>query len=359
MLFGLVYSMLRLLLDLVDVRVRVHACEAELLLLRHQLRVVRRQVKRPQLTIADRTIMAALSQRMSRAAQVGMLVQPETVLGWHRELVRRKWAGFGRRRGPGRPGLDPGIQTLILQISKDNPKWGCVRIRGELLKLGHRVSATAIRKLLRKNKVGPAPLRSRQTWKAFLRAQASAIVLTDFFSVDTVFLKRLSVLLYMELATRRVIWFGVTDRPNASWVSQQARNVSWELNEHAIQARFLIHDHDAKFGGGSDRVFEADGMAVIRTPIAAPRANSHLERQIGSTRRECLDWLLILNRRHLERVLTVWFEHYNCARPHRGLDLSTPIARSDPVVRSGPVRCDERLGGLLREYSRAAMPAAA
>ena len=236
MLLALVYSMLRLLLDLVDVRLRIHDCEAELLLLRHQLRVVRRQVKRPQLTIADRTIMAALSQRMSRAAQVGMLVQPETVLGWHRELVRRKWAGFGRRRGPGRPGLDPGIQTLILQMAKDNPRWGCVRIRGELLKLGHRVSATAIRKLLRKNKFGPAPLRSRQTWKAFLRAQASAIVLTDFFSVDTVFLKRLYVLLYMELATRRVIWFGVTDRPNASWVSQQARNVSWELNEHAMQA---------------------------------------------------------------------------------------------------------------------------
>jgi len=154
MLLALVYSMLRLLLDLVDVRLRIHDCEAELLLLRHQLRVVRRQVKRPQLTIADRTIMAALSQRMSRAAQVGMLVQPETVLGWHRELVRRKWAGFARRRGPGRPGLDSGIQTLILQISKDNPRWGCVRIRGELLKLGHRVSATAIRKLLRKTRLG-------------------------------------------------------------------------------------------------------------------------------------------------------------------------------------------------------------
>ena len=112
-------------------------------------------------------------------------------------------------------------------------------------------------------------------------------------------------------------------------------------------------------GVGSDLVFEGDGMVVIRTPIAAPRANSHIERQIGSTRRECIDWLLILNRRHLERVLTVWFEHYNQARPHRGLDLRTPIARSDPVVTSGPVRCDERLGGLLREYSRPPLPAAA
>src|SRR5665213_3895164 len=171
MLFALMYSWLRLRLDLIDVRLRVHDPEAELLLLRHQLRVVRRQVKRPQLNTADRTIMAALSQRMSCAARVGMLVRPETVLGWHRELVGRRWAAFGRRRGPGRPGLDAEIQKLILQMAKDNPRWGCVRVRGELLKLGHLVSATAIRKLLRRNRIGPAPLRSRQTWKAFLRAQ--------------------------------------------------------------------------------------------------------------------------------------------------------------------------------------------
>src|SRR6266581_8190672 len=160
-----------MLLALVDVRLRAHDREAELLLLRHQLRVVRRQVKRPQLNMANRTIMAALSQRVNRAVLVGMLVQPETVLGWHRELVTRKWATFGRRRGPGRPGLDPEIQKLILQMAKDNPRWGCVRIRGELLKLGHAVSATAIRKLLRRHRIGLAPLRSRQTWKAFLRAK--------------------------------------------------------------------------------------------------------------------------------------------------------------------------------------------
>src|SRR5438876_10033381 len=157
MLLALVYSWLRLLLDLVDVRLRVHDPEAELLLLRHQLRVVRRQVKRPRLNPADRAIMAALSQRVSRAALVGLLVQPETVLGWHRELVRRRWAAFGRRRGRGRPGLDPELQKLILQMAKDNPAWGCVRVRGELLKLGHRVSATAIRNLLRRNRIGPEP----------------------------------------------------------------------------------------------------------------------------------------------------------------------------------------------------------
>ncbi len=309
MLFALVYSLLRLLLDVADAGLRVRDSEAELLLLRHQLRVVRRQVKRPQLDVADRAIMAALSHRVKRAAWVGMLIQPETVLGWHRQLVRRKWAAFGRRRGPGRPGLDPKLQSLILEMAKDNPKCGCVRIRGELLKLGYVVSATAIRKLLRRNRIGSAPLRSRLSWKTFLRAQASAIVLTDFFSVDTVFLKRLYVLLYMELATRRVIWFAVTDRPDALWVSQQARNVCWELGGVGVEARFLVHDHDAKYGGGSDLVFRAGGIEVIRTPIAAPKANAHIERQIGSTRRECLDWILIINRRHLERVLAQWFEH--------------------------------------------------
>jgi len=274
------------------------------------------------------------------------------VRGGHRLIVRKMGAAFGRRRGPGRPGLDPELQKLILEMAEHNPKWGCIRIRGELLKLGHVVSATVIRKLLRRNRIGPAPLRSRLSWKTFLRSQASAIVLSDFLSVDTVLLRRLYVLLYMELATRRVIWFAVTERPDTSWVSQQARNLCLELNEIGVDARFLIHDHDTKYCGGSDLVFRAQGIKVIRTPIAAPKANAHIERQIGSTRRECLDWILILNRRHLERVLAEWFEHYNAARPHRALGLRTPIARSDPVLAAGLITCTERLGGLLREYGR-------
>jgi hypothetical protein len=163
----------------------------------------------------------------------------------------------------------------------------------------------------------------------------------------------------MELATRRVIWFAVTDRPDSAWVSQQARNVCWKLSELGVDARFMVHDHDAKYGAGSDLVFQAEGIEVIRTPIAAPKANSHMERQIGSTRRECLDWILIFNRRHLERVLADWFEHYNAARPHRAIGLQPPIARSDPVVTVGAVSCRERLGGLLREYAREPLPAAA
>src|SRR5260370_4300565 len=166
MLIAFVYSFVRLLLDVAHVRSTVRDPEAELLLLRHQLRVVRRQVKRPHLDVADRAIMAALSHRVSRAAWVGMLVQSETVLGWHRQLVRRKWAAFGRRRGPGRPSLDPELQVLILEMAKDNPKWGCVRIRGELLKLGHVISAGAILKLLRPNRARSAPMTRRLALKS-------------------------------------------------------------------------------------------------------------------------------------------------------------------------------------------------
>jgi hypothetical protein len=143
----------------------------------------------------------------------------------------------------------------------------------------------------------------------------------------------------MELATRRLIWFAVTDQPDGGWVAQQARNVSWELNELGVQARILVHDHDAKYGGGSDLVFKAEGIEVITTPIAAPKANSHMERQIGSTRRECLDWILILNRRHLERVLDDWFELQRSSSPP-----SPSAAASDRALRSGG---DGRRGDLL------------
>ncbi len=355
MLLALVYSCVRLLLDLVDVRLRPSNSEAEVLLLRHELRVLRRQIKRPRLTAADRLIMAAFHRLVSRPG-LGGLVKPETVLTWHRELVRRKWAAFGRRRGVGRPRLGENLRALILRIARENPNWGCIRIRGELLKVGHRVSATAIRNLLRRERIGPAPKRSGLSWKTFLQAQASAIVVGDFFSVDTVFLRRLYVLLYMELATRRILWFGVTANPDTAWVTQQSRNLVWRIEGSPI--RFVIHDHDAKFAGPADAVFRAEGMRVIKTPIAAPKANAHIERQIGSGRRECLDWMLIIGQRQLERVMREWVEHYNEARPHRSLDLRTPIARTDPVV-TRDVHCHARLGALLREYSCAPARAAA
>lgn len=356
MLLAALYASVRLILDLARVRLALTDAEAEVVLLRHQLRVLRRQVGRPRLEPGDRLILAALGTCLRRTLAANILVRPETVLGWHRELVRRKWAAFGRRAGVGRPGLDEELRRLILEMARDNPRWGCVRIRGELLKIGHQVSASAIRRLLRRRGIGPAPERSRLTWTAFLRTQASALVVTDFFTVDTIFLKRLYVLVHMELARRRVIRFAVTEHPDSAWVAQQTRNLVWELETIGTRAQFLVRDNDAKFSGPADAVLTAEGIQVIKTPIAAPRANAFMERQIGSTRRECLDWTLVLNRRHLERVLTEWVEHYNQERPHRSLDLATPVRpqrRSRTTAVRGVVRRD-RLGGLLREYSAVA-----
>lgn len=246
MLVTVIYACMRLVLDLAPVRLGLTEAEAEVVLLRHQLRVLRRQVGRPRLEPGDRLILAALGQSFRGALAATILVRPETVLGWHHELVRRKWAAFGRRAGVGRPGLDDQLRRLILEMARDNPRWGCVRIRGELLKIGHQVSASAIRRLIRRHGIGPAPERSRLTWTAFLRSQASTIVVTDFFTVDTIFLKRLYVLVHMELASRRVVHYAVTEQPDSFWVAQQTRNLVWDLESIGTRARFLVRDNDAK-----------------------------------------------------------------------------------------------------------------
>lgn len=347
-----VYGCLRFLVGLLVLKLGSGDREVELLLLRHELGVLRRSVKKPKLTAADRMILAALAMRLPRQAWGGLLVQPETLLGWHRDLVRRKWAAFGRRRGPGRPRIDEQRRQLILRLARENPRWGYMRIRGELLKLGHSVSATSIRNLMEKHRMPTSPQRSRLSWREFLRAQASAIVATDYFTVDTWNLRRLYVLFFMELSTRRILWFGVTENPKQEWVSQQARNLTWELQEHASKARFMICDNDKKFPFAFEHVLAGGGVKVIRTPLLAPKANAHAERWVGSVRRECLDWLIIGGQRHLERVLDEYVDHYNRARPHRGLRLHPPNGQVHGVSTTGVIRCRERLGGLLREYSR-------
>ena len=211
---------------------------------------------------------------------------------------------------------------------------------------------------MQKHGVPTSPRRSRLSWREFLRAQASAIVATDYFTVDTWNLKRLYVLFFMELATRRIVWFGVTEHPNQEWVGQQARNLSWELQEQGSQAKFLICDNDKKFPFAFEHVLADEGMRVIRTPLQAPKANAYAERWVGSARRECLDWLMVGGRRHLERVLDEYVDHYNNERPHRGLQLHSPNGRVHGVSARGAISCRLRLGGLLREYSRVPCAAA-
>jgi putative transposase len=352
----LIYWALRRLVELAALAFRSSAAkEVEIVVLRHQLYVLRRQVGRPRLHDADRALLSALSSRLPRPSFSLLLVRPDTVLGWHRALVRKRWTY--RRQSPGRPPLDRELREVILRLARENARWGYRRIQGELAGLGFSVSASSIRNLLRRHQLGPAPRRAGSTWREFLRAQASSMIACDFFTVDTVFLRRLYVLFFIELQSRRVHLAGVTANPDGRWVTQQARNLFLADPDRTPPWRFLIRDRDAKYGAGFDEVFRSEGIETIRTPIRAPRANAHAERFVGTVRRECLDWLLIVNRRQLERVLRTHIEHYNRHRPHRALGLQAPIPRAVVPTQHPPPSGLERhdlLGGLLHEYALAA-----
>ena len=326
----------------------------EILVLRHQLAVLRRQTPRPRLEPADRALLAAVSRVLPRARWSCFFVQPETLLRWHRRLVAGAWT-YPHRIG--RPPLNPEVQQLIVRLATENPRWGYQRIHGELLRLGVRVSATAIRTTLQRHGLDPAPRPTAITWPAFLRQQAAGIVACDFFTVDTVWLRRLYVLFFIELDTRRVHLAGVTAHPNGAWVAQQARNLLLVLGERGRQVRFVLRDRDAKFCRSFDAVFRAEGGEVLVTPVQAPKANAYAERWVQTVRADCLDWLLIVGRGHLEQALRVYVAHYNTHRPHRALALQAPapVARLAVVGDDQPARVHRRdlLGGLLHEYRRA------
>jgi transposase InsO family protein len=247
--------------------------------------------------------------------------------------------------------------VLVLRLARENPRWGYQRIVGELHGLGIIVSATTVRKILRQAGLGPASERAGLSWRAFLRAQAKSMLAVDFFIVETVSLQRLYVLLFIELASRRVHLAGCTANPTGAWVTQQARQITWTLRERSTPLCFLIRDRDSKFTRDFDTVFASEGIEIIRTPVRAPKANAIAERFVRTARAECLDWLLIINRRHLERVLRVFVDHYNSHRPHRSLNLAPPDPpRKLPVVcqPTAGVERRDRLGGLVHEYSLAA-----
>jgi putative transposase len=248
------------------------------------------------------------------------------------------------------------VRELVLRFARENPGWGYPRIAGELLKLGLRVSPNTIRHILLANRLGPAPRRSGPSWREFLRQQAASMLACDFFTVETISLRRLYVLFFIELESRRVHLAGCTTNPTGAWVTQQARNLSFTGIFERI--RFLIHDRDSKFSGAFDDVFRSESVEIIRTPFRAPQANAFAERWVGTVRAECLDWLLIIGRRHLERVLRVYVDHYNTQRPHRALGLTPPIPgpRLRLAVSNPPNQLErrDRLRGLIHEYARAA-----
>jgi putative transposase len=352
MLFSLLYFLIHRLLG-VGGR-RADEKDIELLVLRHQVKVLQRQVSRPRLNRLDRVLFAAASRAMPRSSWSSFVVRPETLLRWHRGLVRKKWT-FRKKGQLGRPPIDPNVRDLVVRLGRENPRWGYQRIRGELLKLGIRISATTVRTILLRHGMNPAPRRAGPTWAEFLRSQAAGILATDFFTVETISLKTLYVLFFIELSSRRVHLAGVTANPDSAWVTQQARNLA--IEERLSGVRFLLRDRDAKYSGPFDAVLRAEGVRIIRTPIRAPRANAFAERFVRTVRRECLDHVLIYDRRHLERVLGAYVAHYVDERPHRGLGLAVPAGiRPAQVPGATPTLVERRdvLGGLIHEYRRAA-----
>jgi putative transposase len=322
--------------------------DAELLVLRHEVAVLRRQKPKPKLDWADRAVLAALARLLPGSLRMSRLVTPDTLLCWHRRLVRWRWTYPPRG---GRPCLDAQVAALIEQMARENPRWGYKRIQGELLSLGYRVGASTVRRVLRRLRIPPAPRRSRTTWRQFLRSQASTMLACDFFHVDcAVTLRRLYVFFVTEVGTRHVHVLSVTAYPDGAWTVQQARNLMMDLGERAARFRFLVRDRAGQFTEAFDAALADAGIEVVKIPPRSPRANAYAE---------CTDRMLIAGERHLRAVLEEYVAHYNQHRPHRARNLRPPDAGDTTTVRvtdlaTARIRRRGILGGLIHEYERAA-----
>ncbi|MFD8762784.1 integrase core domain-containing protein [Streptomyces mirabilis] len=336
--------------------------DAEILALRHQLVVLQRQIDRPRLTWPDRALLAALLHRRPRVQlrRLQLIVSPDTVLRWHRDLLRRRHGNASRPKRPGRPRTIRSVRLLVLRLAGQNPNWGYRRIHGELAALGIKVAAATVWNILKEHGIDPAPDRDHTTWANFLSSQAQAIVAADFFETKTLTGATLYVLAVIEHATRRVRILGATAHPTSAWVTQLARNMVMDLHDAGAGVKFLIRDRDVRYPAAFDAVLQAEGIEVVQTGVRMPRMNAVMERWVRSCRTELLDRTLIWNQAHLLHALREYEQFYNQHRPHRTLagaaplrPLPDPITQSDRLTHLNVHRHD-RLGGILHEYQHVA-----
>ncbi|MFC0430261.1 integrase core domain-containing protein [Kutzneria buriramensis] len=328
--------------------------DVELLVLRHEVTVLCRGNRRPGVDWADRAVIAALVRLLPMGLRLHRLVTPGTILRWHRRLVAAKWT-YPHRHG--RPPVDDAITGLVERMATDNRSWGYKRIQGELLKLGHRVAASTIRRILKRARIPPAPDRHTDTiWRQFLRTQASTMLACDFFHVDCALtLKRIHVFFVLEVASRYVHVLGTTTNPDGAWTTQQIRNLAMDLGNRVDEFRLLVRDRAGQFAASFDAVLTDVGITTVKIPPRCPRANCYVERFVLTTRTELTDRMLILSKRHLDTALAEYVQHYNGRRPHRARELRPPCP-THPVADLNSQRIKRRrlLGGLINEYERAA-----
>jgi Integrase core domain/Homeodomain-like domain len=332
------------------------AKDVEILALRHEVAVLRRTNPRPRMSWTDRAVLAALTRIMTKGLRARRIVTPGTLLRWHQRLVAAKWR---QPRAPGRPPVPDELVTLILRLARENTRWGVVRIQGELRRLGHRIAASTIRKILRAHRI-PPPSGHDGSWRVFLRAHAATVLAADFFHVDcAVTLSRLYVAFVIELKTRRVHLLGITRYPTSQWATQLARNLAAELEEAGCRFTYLIRDRDTKFTTAFDAVFASIGITVLPIAPQAPRMNAYAERFVRTARAECTDRMLIAGERHLRAILSEYIGHYNTGRSHQGHGMGLRAPDDAPDVIAFPVPATRiqrraRLAGLINEYRQAA-----
>jgi transposase InsO family protein len=338
--------------------------DVEILALRHQVTVLQRHLgeQRIRFEPADRALLAALLHQLPRPTlrSLRLLVRPDTILKWHRDLLSRRHAAATQRKRRGGPRTLRSIRALVLRLARENSGWGYRRVHGELLVLGIKVAPSTVWEILREAGIDPAPERAGTTWAGFLRTQAEALLAADFIETVTLTGARMYLLAVIEHASRRVRVLGVTAHPTAAWVTQAARNLVMDLQDVGSNARYLIRDGDGKYPALFDAILADAGIRIVRSGVQMPRMNAIMERWVRTCRRELLDRTLIFNQRHLLQALREYEMFYNQHRPHQGIanarpvrPLPEPITDVDQRVRLN-IRRRDHLGGILREYEHAA-----